>query len=293
MKNYVKTFEQFMATKINEATDNFDVNLVTIELDLSKTPDFSKGAVADVIFKYQGKPINQTAVPFQFVREGDILKFTKPQFNLADAGKSLLSGENFILELDANKAATDKKMTVSRFTVQGAMDIDVKKYGGAWMAVNLNPGFVSIKPVDIEPYEKSVGDTFVPNEDTIDDAKKVELNKELDDFGVYYSAHEAALQAPGATDKYTMEILGSASQVTTTYAGGNQKLAENRAINLKKYMIDYFKTSLPKLSKLIGFVAETKGVVGPTPYVKGTDKPDDPKFLAEQFVKLQIIVKPV
>lgn len=284
---YLKKYQDY--GKINEAVD---ANKLQISIQLtgySVGEKYKKGIVGACTFIYDGKALNTTPMNFTLLDSEDkFIYSTNESFNIATG--SSIHGPFKMGVLKKNISADGKVVIGNYGSEQNTWALNLNKAGTAWMAQGVViPG--GANQTTIKPFELDLGNFFAPNVDVIDEAKKVELNEKLKAFETFFDASKTALRAPGATDKYTFTFVGGASQVATTYQGGNQALAQARANNLKNYITTLYKTSNPDLSRFISQVASVTTVMGKTPYVKGTDNAQDPKFLAEQFVKLSLKVK--
>ncbi len=284
---YLKKYQDY--GKINEAVDAAKLQISIQLIGYAVGEKYKKGITGACTFLYDGKPLNTAPMNFTFLDSEDrFIYSTNESFNIATG--SSIHGPFKMGILKKNIGADGKAVIGNYGTEQNTWVLNLNKNGTAWMAQGIIvPG--GANPVTIKPIELDLGNFFAPNVDVIDETKKTELNDMLKPFETYFTENKGALRAPGATDKYTFTFVGGASQVATTYQGGNQALAQARANNLKNYVITLYKTSNPDLSRFISQVATVTTVMGKTPYVKGTDNPQDPKFLAEQFVKLSLKVK--
>jgi hypothetical protein len=80
--------------------------------------------------------------------------------------------------------------------------------------------------------------------------------------------------------KFKLVITAGESQVTNQSGYGKKgSLAQFRADEVKRF-----------LSRSVDAPIETKTKVGKTPYKKGQDDPQDPKYQAEQFITVDIVV---
>lgn len=288
---YLKKYQDF-GSKINEATGADVTKLqITVQLSEYKAGEaYKKGIVGACTFIYDGKPLNAAPMNFTFLDATDRFVYSTTQ-SIKLSETSSLTGPFKMGALKKN-VSTDGKITIGNYGAeQNTWALNLNKMGTAWMAQAIVVPSGGGNPVPVPPFELDLGSYFAPNVDTIDETKKAELNTKLKDFEAYFNANKDSLRAPGAADKYTFNITGGASLVTTTYKGGNQALAQARANNMKNYIVQFYTTSNPDLSRFVGQVSNVVTVIGKTPYVQGTDNPADPKYTAEQFVKLTISVK--
>ncbi len=276
---------------INEAFDSqkFEYKIIISEV----TKDYIRGTYA--LF-YEGKEFYKGQTEIRKSGSGYYeanITLNKPEYPVK--GK-------FDIHISSNDAKKDAKLVAKIVTVQNNPNTT------AIFNAELTAGGTDTPP--IPEYVLDLGSFFAPNIDTIDEAKKNEVNTKLKDFETYFNTNKNILRQPGAPVDFN--IIGGASQVSTTYAGGNQKLAEARANNLKNYMIALFKTSNPDLSKYVAQTAEVTTVMGQTPYIdvktkyagkidqasidsankdKASNDANKAKYDAEQFVKLSIKAK--
>jgi hypothetical protein len=274
-KTAITENEQLIDNKSEEvASINEEFNATQLEFKIIVVDASKEEVKAQYAVFYNGKEFTKGNAVFKRSTEGgdyflgtfELKKAEYPvtgSFDIHVSRKDAKNGAKLVAKIGQTNASST-----------GIFNTELKDNGGG------------VPPIPIEPFESNLGNFFAPNVDTIDETKKNELNNELTTLNDYFTKHKDALRKPGAP--IIFNVIGGASQVTTTYAGGNQKLAEARANNLKTYMITYFKTSNPDLSRYIGQVAQVTTVIGKTPYVQGKDNPQDPKFLAEQFVKVSI-----
>ncbi len=83
-------------------------------------------------------------------------------------------------------------------------------------------------------------------------------------------------------DKISIFIRSSESQVTPPPGVKIGELARLRSSNIKERLLN---------TDLLNQNITTSSEVGPTPYVRGVDDPNDPKFNKEQFTQIQVVVE--
>lgn len=288
---FLEDYNKYLNSRLKAINENFDATLLEYKIIIT---DVTKEQVkGNYVLLYKGKEMIKGQALLRNITEGN-LNYYGASYKL-DKPEYLITG-TFDIHISIKDAKKDAKL--------------VAKIGNT--AANLT-GIYNTKLSERpslgkpEPLDLDLGNFFAPNVDTIDESKKTELNEKLSTLEEYFKKQKSNLTRPGA--EATFNIIGGASQVSTTYVGGNQKLAEARANNLKKYMIEYFKTSNPDLSRYIGDVAKVTTVMGETPYIdvktkyagktdqvsidaankdNVTNDANKDKYAAEQFVKLSI-----
>ena len=83
-------------------------------------------------------------------------------------------------------------------------------------------------------------------------------------------------------DKMSIFIKSSESQVTPPQGVQVGELARLRSLNIKERLLD---------NNTLNQNITTSFEVGPTPYVRGVDNPNDSKFNKEQFTQIQVVVE--
>ena len=131
---------------------------------------------------------------------------------------------------------------------------------------------------------------FKPNEINFTDIAKIDIDREIIKLENFYNTNKGKLTSPNA--QIDFKLIGGASQISTNYEGGNEKLSLDRANSMKKYMLEYFREN-PKLVDFINKNLKISTIIGETPYSKevGVTAENKPKYDAEQFIKLELSVK--
>ena len=171
----------------------------------------------------------------------------------------------------------------------------------------MNPE-LKLRIVNIEPFALKLESVFKPNEIVLDESKKSDVNKELTRLENYFRSGKKTLLKDGANIDF--KLIGGASQISTTYQGGNEKLAQDRASKFKEYMINFYKENqIPELVEFVNTKMKVETVMGQTPYIdiktkyagktdpasvesankdKATNDANKAKYDSEQFISLEL-----
>jgi hypothetical protein len=168
---------------------------------------------------------------------------------------------------------------------------------------------LTVKIVNKEPFVMKLNDTFKPNVVVLNDMAKIDLDRELGRLENYILQNNIINLIKGGSG-LTFTIIGGSSQIPTTYQGGNEKLSQDRANNIKQYMINYFAEN-KNISEFIKNNAKVSSIMGQTPYIdiktkyagktdqasidsankdKATNDANKDKYNAEQFVEVKLSI---
>lgn len=284
---FMKYFDQFI--KIYESENNFNAQLLEVKISVKDVKN-DKASVDYAIF-YEGK---------EFAKASTFMTKTQNYYEIVGGVK--LDNPIYPLKgkLNVHMSVNDARNGAKLVAKIGQND--PSKTG----LFNVELNLVIRKEPD--PFLLKINGLFKPNEVILDESKKSDVDKELTRLELYFREHKDSILKDES--KLVFKLIGGASQIATTYPGGNQKLSQDRANFFKKYMLDYFKASnVPGLIDLINRKLQVELVIGQTPYIdiktkyagktdpasinaankdKAINDANKAKYDAEQFVSLEL-----
>jgi hypothetical protein len=185
----------------------------------------------------------------------------------------------------------------------------VAKYAQTGVKTGIYDTKLTVKTFTKEPFVMKLNNTFKPNEVVLNDMAKIDLDRELGRLENYILQNNIINVIKGGSS-LIFTIVGGSSQIPTTYQGGNEKLSQDRANNIKQYMINYFAEN-KNISDFIKNNAKTSTIMGQTPYIdiktkyagktdqasidsankdKAINDANKDKYNAEQFVEVKLSI---
>jgi hypothetical protein len=284
---YIKSLEDFKKLYEAETSTIFNAQLLEFRM-IIKDVKSDKTSAEYVIF-YNNVEITKGNVVLTKLT-GDYYEATmdlkNPQF--------IIKG-TFVVRLAVTDAKVNNKV--------------VAKYAQTGVKTGIYDTKLTVKTFTKEPFVMKLNNTFKPNEVVLNDMAKIDLDRELGRLENYILQNNIINVIKGGSS-LIFTIVGGSSQIPTTYQGGNEKLSQDRANNIKQYMINYFAEN-KNISDFIKNNAKTSTIMGQTPYIdiktkyagktdqasidsankdKAINDANKDKYNAEQFVEVKLSI---
>jgi hypothetical protein len=284
---YIKSLEDFKKLYEAETSTIFNAQLLEFRM-IIKDVKSDKTSAEYVIF-YNNVEITKGNVVLTKLT-GDYYEATmdlkNPQF--------IIKG-TFVVRLAVTDAKVNNKV--------------VAKYTQTGVKTGIYDTKLTVKTFTKEPFVMKLNNTFKPNEVVLNDMAKIDLDRELGRLENYILQNNIINVIKGGSS-LIFTIVGGSSQIPTTYQGGNEKLSQDRANNIKQYMINYFAEN-KNISDFIKNNAKTSTIMGQTPYIdiktkyagktdqasidsankdKAINDANKDKYNAEQFVEVKLSI---
>lgn len=285
---YIKSLEDFKKLYEGE-TSSTEFNALLLEFRMIIKDVKNDETIADYAIFYNNVEITKGNVVLTKL-SGDYYEATmdlkNPQF--------IIKG-TFLVRLAVTDAKVNNKI--------------VAKYAQTGVKTGIYDTKLTVKIVNNEPFVMKLNDTFKPNVVVLNDLSKIDLDRELGRLENYILQNNILNLIKGGSG-FTFTIVGGSSQIPTTYQGGNEKLSQDRANNIKQYMINYFAEN-KNISEFIKNNAKISTIMGQTPYIdvktkyagktdqasidsankdNATNATNKDKYNAEQFVEVKLSI---